>query len=106
LELLKEIVPNVRRVAFLLNPANPGTKLAIKNVKSRAKSLGVQLQLLEARGPGEFETALEAMARERVGALLVAPDPIFGLHRTRLEDLVAKRRLPAMYGFRGTTTGG
>jgi ABC-type uncharacterized transport system substrate-binding protein len=106
LELLKEIVPNVRRVAFLLNPANPGTKLAIKNVKSRAKSLGVQLQLLEARGPGEFETALEAMARERVGALLVAPDPIFGLHRTRLEDLVAKSRLPAMYGLREHTQAG
>jgi ABC-type uncharacterized transport system substrate-binding protein len=103
LELLKEIVPNVRRVAFLLNPDNPGNKLAMKNVKSRAKSLGVQLQLLEARGPADFEAAFAAMARERVGALLVAPDPIFGLHRTRLQDLVAKSRIPAMYGLREHT---
>ena len=90
LELLKEVVPNARRVAFLLNPANPGSKLAIKSVKSRAKSLGVQLQLLEARGPSEFEAAFEAMARERAEALLVAPDPIFGFHRTRLQDLVPR----------------
>jgi len=106
LELLKEVVPNARRVAFLLNPTNPGSKLAIKSVKSRAKSLGVQLQLLEARGPSEFEAAFEAMARERAEALLVAPDPIFGFHRTRLQDLVAKSRLPAMYGLREHTEAG
>jgi putative ABC transport system substrate-binding protein len=100
LELLKEAVPKVRRVAVLLNPANPGNKLAMKNVKARAKSLGVQLQLLEARGPDDFEAAFAAMARERAGALLVAPDPIFGFHRARLQELVAKSRLPTMYGLR------
>jgi putative ABC transport system substrate-binding protein len=100
LELLKETVPTVRRVAVLSNPANPGHALAIKNVQSRARALGVQLVLLEARDPNEFEPAFAAMARERAGALLVVPDAVFGLHRARLQGLAAKSRLPAMYGLR------
>jgi putative ABC transport system substrate-binding protein len=74
--------------------------LAITNVKTRARSLGVQLQLLEARGPNDFEGAFAAMARERAGALLVVPDAVFGLHRAQLQDFAAKSRLPAMYGLR------
>jgi ABC-type uncharacterized transport system substrate-binding protein len=100
LELLKETVPKVRRVAVLSNPGNPGNTLANEVVKSTARSLGVQLQFLEARGPNEFEAAFAAMARERAGALLVVPDAVFGLHRARLQSLAAKSRLPAMYGLR------
>jgi putative ABC transport system substrate-binding protein len=59
----------------------------------------VQLQLLEARGPNEFDGAFAAMAKERVGALLVLSDAIFGPHRTRLADLAARNRLPAAYGL-------
>ena len=100
LELLKETVPKVRRVAFLSNPANPSHGLAISGARVAARSLGVQLQLLEARGPNEFDSAFAAMARERAQALVVALDPFFGFHRARLLDLAAKRRLPAMYGAR------
>jgi putative ABC transport system substrate-binding protein len=100
LELLREIVPRARRVAVLSNPANPGNVLAIQSVKSTASALGVQLQFLEARGPNEFEAAFAAMARGRAGALLVVPDAVFGLYRARLQNLVAKSRLPAMYGLR------
>jgi putative tryptophan/tyrosine transport system substrate-binding protein len=60
----------------------------------------VQLQLLEARGPNEFDNAFAAMARERAEALLVVLDPFFGIHRAQLRDLAAKNRLPAMYGSR------
>ena len=100
LELLKEIVPKVRRVAILSNPASPVQPLFIREVKVAARSLGVQLQLLEARGPNEFDGAFAAMAKERVGALLVVADSIFILHRTRLADLAARSRLPAIYGYR------
>jgi putative ABC transport system substrate-binding protein len=103
LELLRETVPQAHRVAVLSNPANPGNVLALESVKSTASSLGVQLQFLEARGPNEFEAAFAAMARERAGALLVVPDAVFGLHRARLQNLVAKSRLPAMYGLREHT---
>ena len=106
LELLKETVPKIRRVAILSNPANAYHQLAIREVNVAARSLGVQLQLLEARGPNEFDGAFAAMAKERVGALLVLSDAIFGSHRTRLADLAARSRLPAAYGVRESVEAG
>jgi len=106
LELLKEIVPKVRRVAILSNPASPVQPLFIREVKGAARSLGVQLQLLEVRGPNEFEGAFAAMATERVGALLVVADAVFIFHRTRLADLAARSRLPAAYGTRASVEAG
>ena len=106
LELLKEIVPKVHRVTILSNPANPAHALAIRGVKGAAQSLGVQLQLLEARGPTEFDGAFAAMAQERAGALLVVADTLFLVHRTRLADLAARSRLPAAYGFRDNVEAG
>jgi ABC-type uncharacterized transport system substrate-binding protein len=100
LELLKETVPQIRHVAILSNPSNAYHQLAIKEVNVAARSLGVQLLLLEARGPNEFDGAFAAMAKERVGALLVLSDGIFSSHRTRLADLAARSRLPAAYAIR------
>jgi putative tryptophan/tyrosine transport system substrate-binding protein len=100
LELLKETVPKLRRVAILSNPANPAQPLAIRDVKVAARSLGVQLQLLEARGPNDFDDAFAAMVKERVEALLVVADSMLGFYRTRLADLAARSRLPAVYGLR------
>ena len=100
LELLKETVPKVRRVAILSNPGNPAHPFNIRELNVAARSLGVQLQFLEARGPNEFDGAFAAMAKERVGALLVLPDGMFNLQRTRLADLAARSRLPAAYGYR------
>src|SRR5499426_2940587 len=106
LELLKETVPKIRRVAILSNPDNAYHQLAIREVNVAARSLGVQLQLLEARGPNEFDGAFAAMAKERVGALLVLSDAIFSSHRTRLADLAARGHLPAAYGNRESVEAG
>jgi putative ABC transport system substrate-binding protein len=100
LELLKETVPKVRRVAVLSNPANPSHALGIESVIAAARAVGVQPQLLKAGGPNEFDNAFAAMARERAEALLVLLDPFFGFHRARLSELAAKSRIPAMYGSR------
>ncbi len=97
LELLKEIVPRVSRVAVLSNPTNQAYPLLLGEAKVAARSLGVQLQLLEARRPDDFERAFVAMTRERAGALLVLGDGMFLLHPTWIADLAAKSRLPAMY---------
>ena len=97
LELLKEVVPRVRRVAVLSNPDSPARPLTIRNIKDAARSLGLHLQLLEARGPEGFDSAFAAMAKERVGALLVVQDPAFIPHRARLVDLAAKNRLPSIF---------
>ena len=106
LELLKETVPQIRRVAILSNPDNAYHQLAIREVNVAAQSLGVQLQLLEARRPNEFDGAFVAMAKERVGALLVLSDAVFSSHRTRLADLAARSRLPAAYGVRESVEAG
>ena len=106
LVLLKETVPKIRRVAILSNPANAYHQLAIRELTVAARSLGVQLQLLEARGPNEFDGAFAAMAKERVGALLVLSDAVLNSHRTRLADLAARSRLPAAYGVRESVEAG
>jgi ABC-type uncharacterized transport system substrate-binding protein len=89
-------VPKVRRVALLSNPTGPAHPYQIGSVKAAARSLGVQLQLLEAREPGELDGAFAAMAKERAGALLIVGDPLFFIHRARLADLAVKHRLPSM----------
>ena len=100
IEMLKETVPKVRRVAVLANPANPGNVLAVRDVKAAARSSGVQLQILEARGPGDLDGVFAAMAKERVEALLVLADSMLTLHRARIADFAAKNRLPSMHGLR------
>src|SRR5262245_12599065 len=99
-ELLKETVSKVRRMAVLSNPANPGHARAVSIVKAAAGSLGVPLQVLEAREPTQFEGAFAAMATDRVEALLVVTDSMFILHRARLAELAAKNRLPSMFAVR------
>jgi putative ABC transport system substrate-binding protein len=99
LELLKGTVPKVSRVAVLWNPANAVWQAQmLRQTEIAARALGLQVQLLEARGPDELEGAFAAMTRERASALLVQVDVIFALHARRIADLAAKRRVPAMYG--------
>ncbi len=99
LELLREIVPRVSRVAILWNPANPGNAHQLRAAEAAAPALGVRLQRVEVRAPGEIDRAFAAMTRERVGALLVLLDAIFYDQRARIVDLAAKNRLPAVYGY-------
>lgn len=100
LELLKEMVPRVRRVAVLTNPANPSYPRTVSSVKAAARSLGLQLLLLGARGPEELDAVFTTMARERAGALFVVTDSAFIPHRARIVDLAAKNRLPSIFAQR------
>jgi putative tryptophan/tyrosine transport system substrate-binding protein len=100
LELLKELLPRLRRVAVLANANNPGQLTAVKHVTGTAESLDMQIQALRVREPADLDGAFAAMAKERAGALLVVADSFFGFHRKRLHDLAAKHRLPTMYGLR------
>ncbi len=96
LEMIKESVPAVARVAVLSNPANPSHGPALKDVEAAGRSLGLQLQPLEARDPDEIDKAFVAMGRARAGALLVQTDPMFDAHRARIVGLAAKGRLPTI----------
>jgi putative ABC transport system substrate-binding protein len=101
LQLLKEAVPNARRFAILSNPAAPTQAASVSNVRAAAQSLGVSLQLLEARTPADFDAAFAAMAKERADALYVVADPLFGTHAARVVDLAIKNRLPTIHGAKG-----
>ena len=100
LDLLRVTVPKVSRMAVLWNPGTPGNALSVREAEMAARTLGVELQLLEARSLSDFDGAFAAMTAKRAGALLVLGDVMFVTYRTRLADLAAKGRLPAMYAQR------
>ncbi len=106
LELLKEAVPRMRRVAVLTNPDNPGHATLASTVKATAASLGLELQFVGARAPGEFESAFAAMDHHHAQGLLVAQDAAFGIYRERLAALAVKHRLPSVYGLGGNVEAG
>ena len=106
LEFLKDVRPTVTRVALLWNPANPVAALIVREAELAAQRLGVQLHLVEARGPEAFDSAFGAMTSAHAGALLVVPDSIFFQHRSRLAELAATSRLPSMYNSRGHVEAG
>jgi putative ABC transport system substrate-binding protein len=99
LEILKEMVPKVTRVAVLGNPANGGTAPQLRHAQGAARTLKLQLQPLEARGPNEIDSAFSAMTREGAGAVVVLVDSMFVDQRTRIADLAARRHLPSVYGL-------
>ena len=100
LELLKEMIPRLSRVAMLWNPVHRAVQSSVDKGRGAARELGLQLQVLEARRPEDIESAFTAMRRERAGALLLLSDAMFILLRTRIDDLAAKAHLPVMYTLR------
>src|SRR5262249_24826554 len=97
LELLKEAVPHVARVAVLPGPNTPDAADGGQAVKRADQALGVELQALEVQSPDEFESAFAAATREGAGALLILPQFLFRGHESRLAALAVKSRLPALY---------
>ncbi len=106
LELLKETVPKVSRVAVLRNPTNPDAAEMSRDVGGAARALGVQLQVLDVRVPKELNSAFARMTRDRAGALLVTGDTLFTLHREQIALLAIKSRLPAIFGARESAEAG
>src|SRR5262245_30936502 len=100
MQLLKELVPKLSRVAVLWNPANPSGASQLREAKAAAQTLTLQLQLLEARHSGDLDRAIAAMTRERANGLIVVVDGMFIDSRIQIAHLVEKARLPAVYGLR------
>jgi ABC-type uncharacterized transport system substrate-binding protein len=100
LQLLKEILPGLSRVAVLWNAANPYNSLVVREMEATATTVGVQLQSLAVRGPDDIEDALVAAATGRAGALTVVEDPLTNTKRKQIVDFAAKSRLPAIYGIK------
>ncbi len=98
LELLKETLPRVSRIAALWDPGS-GT-FHLKGLEAAARSLGVELQILEVRRPEDFPRAFEAAKKGQAGALNVLASPFLYGHRQTIIDLATKNRLPAIYQWR------
>ena len=97
LELLKEMVPRLSRVAVLWNPQNQGSTLTWKEIQLPARQLGIQLHSLEVRSPDDFDQAFEDVTRARAGALFVIQDPVIVTNLGRIAGLAAKRALPSIF---------
>ena len=100
LELLLQVVPRVSRLALLIDETNPGTVLIAKGTQAAAASLGLQVQSLGVRDPGELDRAFAAMREARAGALIVESSSMLFTWRERLADLALKNRLPTMFAQR------
>jgi len=99
LELLKETVPNLSRVAMLWNPDGPISAIAWKESQVPARALGLQLYSMEARSANDFDQAFEKAAKAGVGALAIGPNAEVSRNLKRVADLAIKRRLPSIYGL-------
>jgi putative tryptophan/tyrosine transport system substrate-binding protein len=98
LELLRAIVPSLRRVAVLWHPANPSNPIQLKGAEAAARALGMRLEPVSIQGPNDFDSASKAVPG--TDGLLFLESPLFTTHRARLAELAARSRLPAIYGQR------
>jgi putative ABC transport system substrate-binding protein len=96
LQLLKETVPNLTRVAVLWDPTEPGRRQLVKEAELAASTLGLQIHTLPARDAREVRGAFTAMTKERVGAVLVYGSSLLAAQRAAIADLAVKNRLPTM----------
>jgi putative ABC transport system substrate-binding protein len=97
MELVKETLPKVDRIAVLWDPSGPGPAVAFKETQAVAPPMGLQLQSLQVRSPNDFEGAFKAAIAERSGALIVLQSFLTNAHRRRIVDLALTHRLPGMY---------
>jgi putative ABC transport system substrate-binding protein len=100
LELLRELVPRLTRIAVLLNPADANTETQLKGVSVAARTMGLQIQILNADTSAEIDAAFETMARERPDAVLVGTTAFLNGRRVQLAHLATFHRLPAIYALR------
>ena len=97
LELLKEIVPSLSRLAVLWNPKGPASRHTWKGLKLLSRKLGIELHSMEAKSPDDFDKAFMNAARVGVDAITTTPAALFVINRHRIVKLAEKYRLPAIY---------
>jgi putative ABC transport system substrate-binding protein len=97
--LLKDLVPGIRRVAVLLNAANPMPLVGLGYAETAAKTLGLTLDRVEIRVASDLETALPALSRTHPDAVLVIADTLLLAERRRIVEFMMASRLPAIYAY-------
>ena len=100
LELLKDVVPRLTRVAVLWNAANPYSALVFNETQTGGQTLGIEVQSLEVRDPVDFDGTFETVRRQHPEALITVEDPLTVGHRKRIADFAVGQRLPSLHGVR------
>jgi len=100
IELLRVAVPNLSRIALLVNPKHPNHPEMVRNAELSATMSHVKVLPFEVSTPSEVESAVAAMTRDRVNALVVLPDAFYSNQRRQITELAAKNRLPTMFWTR------
>ena len=98
LEILKEAVPEVSRVAVLANPAHPGEQRELQETQSTARALGILLQYYQVRNTTDVDAVFETIPKDKSNAVLVFPDAVTNAHRTQIAEFGLKQRLPSVFG--------
>jgi putative ABC transport system substrate-binding protein len=100
LQLLHELIPNAAAFGVLADPAFPDTPSIIAELKAAARTLGLQLVVVNARTDGDFEMAFATFSAQRVAAVLVTASALYNRHTEQLAALAARHALPAIYSYR------
>jgi putative ABC transport system substrate-binding protein len=100
LQLLKEMAPGLSRVGVLWNPATHYTPLLMRETERTARAIGVRLQGFEVQGPEDLDRTFDAVVLSQIDALITVEDYLTFTHRTRIVELAAMSRLPAIHGLR------
>ena len=106
LELLRELLPRLERVAVLANKDNPAHAVAMQETLAAARTLGLRVVAFEVQGSAGFDAAFGRMVKDRMEALVLFEDALFATERARLATLAARARLPAVYGQRNSVDDG
>jgi putative tryptophan/tyrosine transport system substrate-binding protein len=107
LELLREFVPSMRRVAVFVNPANPArAESLVREAESTGRAMGLHIQTFNTGTGREINAAFATLARERPDALFVLPDPFFNDRRTQLATLAARHAVPTSFPARSYVEAG
>ena len=101
LELLKEVAPRTARVAFLVNPSNPGAAPIMADLQRAAPALGIRVMQVDVLTPDDFERAFATILRERADGILVGPEQLVISQRHRIAAFAEKHRLPSAYASVG-----
>jgi putative tryptophan/tyrosine transport system substrate-binding protein len=100
LQLLHELLPNATLFGVLADPSSPSTPSVIADLRAAARTLGLQLVVVNARTESDLETAFASFSKQRVGAVLVGISTLYALRREQLAALAARQALPAIFSYR------
>jgi putative ABC transport system substrate-binding protein len=106
LELLREVIPALRRLAILANIGNPNAMPEMGEVRAAARTIGLEVAVFEIRRTEDIAPAFEALIKDRSEALYVVGDPLLTTNRIRINTLAIGARLPTMHGQRGNVEAG